>query len=188
MTAPRAKVGGIVLVVCLVLVAVITTVTPDSATDVRRRWDDVSVGQWGQTDQVSARVTRVQLTRSAATSYERVVSSEVTLVVVDYEASVRRELVYFSEVTLHTADDRDYEPRNEFGGMAPTQPGFTRRGSLVFEVPDARVAGSELRFDRDGAAFDVYSTAIRVDLGLSGPATPEPGPVPVANAVTEVTP
>ena len=55
-----------------------------------------------------------------------------------------------------------------------------------FEVPDSRGEGSTLLVDPDGAAFDVYSRAIRVDLGL-GAGGPAPGTERVADSVVEVT-
>lgn len=180
--------GGWVLVVCLALVALITTVTPNPATDVRRRWDHVQVGQWGQLDQTSARVTRVRLARSVVNQYDRRLGSEATFVVVDYEVAVRRQEMYFSAVTLHTVDERDYKPRSELPGLEPTSPGFTRRGSVVFEVPDDRLAGAQLRVDRDSQAFDVYASAVQVDLGLGRDPAIELGPVVVDPSVVGVTP
>lgn len=188
MTRRTSAGGGVVLSVCLVLVVLITALAPDPATDVRRRWDDVGIRQWGEMDRAEARATRVQLTRSTVNSYDRKLTSEVTFVIVDYEVRVIRERVSFTAVTLLTPDGRQYEPRTEFPGLNPTQPGFTRRGSLVFEVPDDRVAGSRLVIDRDKAGFDVYSAGIRIDLGLRRDAVVLGGPVPVVESVVEVTP
>lgn len=189
MTARRVRGGGgLVLWVCLVLVVVITALTPDPAEDVRRRWNDVTLGQWGQMDQTGARVTRVQLTRSTVNSYDRTIVSAVTFVVLDYEVRVSRKQMSFSAVTLATADGRQYTPRAEFPGLGATQPGFTRRGSLVFEVPDERVAGSRLVIDRDKAGFDVYSAGIRIDLDLRRKTAVGDGPIPVVESVVEVTP
>ena len=176
------------LLACLVVVTVVTVTAPDPATDVRRAWDDVTVGEWGQMDHASVRVERVQRTRTATTSSDRTLDSEATFVVVDYTAAVTGQTVRFSQVALHTRDDHDYEPRPEFDPIGSLQPGFTRHGSLVFEVPDSRVEGAVLVVDPDGAAFDVYSRAIRVDLELAKDLLPTPGSVTLATPVDEVTP
>lgn len=175
------------LVACLLIVAVVTVTGPDPATDVRRAWDDVTVGTWGEVEHASVRVDRVQTTRTATTPSDRDLDSDVTFVVVDYTASVTERTVRFSDVVLRTRDDHDYEPRPEFGVLSALQPGFTRRGTLVFEVPDARVEMVILVVDADDAAFDVYSRAIRVDLGL-GPERPFSPSVAVAESVVAVTP
>jgi len=180
--------GGWVLALCLVLVALITLVTPDPATDVRRRWNDVGVGQWDQGDEASVRVTRVRLTRSVVDENDRRLDSEATFVVLDFEVGVRQEQRTFTQITLHTRDDRAYEPRSEVAGIDPTAPGFSRRGSMVFEVPDDRVAGAELWVERDGQAFDVFAPAVRVDLGFQREPAVELGPVAVAQSVVQVTP
>lgn len=182
----RDRAGVVTLVVCLVVVAVVSVTAPDPATDARRAWDDVGVGTWGQMDDATLRVDRVRTTRSAVTASDRTLDSAATFVLVDYTTAVTGSKVLFSEVALGTRDDHAYEPRLEFGGTSPLQPGFTRKGTLVFEVPDGRVQGSTLLVDPDGAAFDVYSRAIRVDLGL-GAGGPAPGTERVADSVVEVT-
>lgn len=181
------RAGLLSLLACLAVVVAITVTAPDPAEDARRAWDDVAVGGWGHLDHVDVRVDRVQRTRVATTPYDRSVDSEATLVVVDYRAVVTGESMSFSEVFLQTRDGHEYEPRPEFPGSTPTQPGFTRRDTLVFEVPDARVAGARLVVDQDAAAFDVYGRAVRVDLGLSREET-RSVPVAVPEPVTEVTP
>ncbi len=186
----RAAGRGIgVLLVCLALVVLITTVTPDPATDVRRRWDDVSLGDWGEMDRASVRATEVRLTRSVVDERTDVLASEVTFVMVDVEARVRRQRMLFTGVSLRTADGHDYSPRTEFlsEGLGLTDPGFTRLATVVFEVPDDRVARARLVIDRDGAAFDVYAAAIRVDLGLTARTPVEPGPLPIIDALVQVT-
>lgn len=183
----RDRAGLLTLVVFLVVVALVSVTAPDPSTDARRSFDDVGVGAWGRMDRASVRVDGVGRTRTAVTASDRALDSAVTFVVVDYTASVVSETMRFTEVVLRTRDGQDYEPRSEFELIGSLQPGFTRRGSLVFEVPDDRVPGAVLVVDVDGAAFDVYSRAIRVDLGLTagGPST---ATITVASAVTEVTP
>ncbi|MET1007660.1 MAG: hypothetical protein ABWX96_19075 [Propionibacteriaceae bacterium] len=188
MTRSRST-GLVSLLICLALVVLITVLAPDPAAQARRRFDDVTIGQSGELRNAVVRATGVRLTRSVAKQYEGTFDSAATLVLVDVEADVRREQVYFSTVRLHTTDDHDYLPRSEFisQGLALTQPGFTRRGTLVFEVPPDRTVGARLIIDRDAAAFDVLAVAVRVDLGLTSTTPVLPGPLAVANSVLEVT-
>jgi len=190
MTRLSARSSGLLaLAVSLALVVLITMAAPDPAAQARRRYDDVGIGQPGELPNAVVTATAVRLTRSAAQAYGPAFSSAVTLVLVDVEAEVHGERMLFNEVRLHTTDDHDYLPRSEFisQGLGLTQPGFTRRGTLVFEVPPQRTPGATLVVDRDKAAFDVLSTAVRVDLGLTGSTPVPPGPLPVAPSVLEVT-
>ncbi|WP_375425202.1 hypothetical protein [uncultured Friedmanniella sp.] len=182
--------GLLALVGCLVLVVALTVATPDPAMDYRRRWDDVGVGEWGRLENATVRVTSVRLTGSVVKSYGDPLVSDATFVVVAVEARVTRAHVFFSDVTLSTRDGRQYEARQDTisSELSATDPGFTRVATEVFEVPDDRVAGAVLQVDHDAAAFDVYSRAVRVDLGL-GPDTPRlPGPLKVTDATVRVTP
>jgi hypothetical protein len=178
------------LLVCLGLVVLITVSAPDPAQDARRRWDDVGVGTWGEMDRARIRVSGVRLTHLVTDNYDQPFRSAATLVNVDVTAEVRGEQMRFSNVRLHTRDDHDYSPRGEFisSGLALTQPGFTRHGTLVFEVPANRAAGAQMMVDTDGAAFDVYSSAVRVDLELTDRSAVQPGPIPVPLSTLEVTP
>lgn len=179
--------GRLGLLACLVLAVVIAVAVPDPATDVRRRFSDAPVGEFATTDVVRARVTQVEVTRAAQGAYGDPWVSDQTLVVASVEAQVRQRVTQFSEVVLRTRDGHDYEPRTEFisGALGQTQPGFTRHAVLVFELPSDRVPGAELVIDADGAAFDFFAAAIRIDLGLSDPVTVAPGPVSVpASSVT----
>ena len=183
--------GLLALLACLALVVAITAQTPDPSTDYRRRWADVGIGSWGEVENASVRVTSVRLTRSAVQStYSDPLRTEVTFVVVTVEARVRQHQVYFDNLTLHTADDRDYEPRPDFiaAELAATPPGFTRAGTEVFEVPTARVPSAQLWFDADGAAFDVYALAVRVDLALDATTPVEPGPLQIEETTVRATP
>jgi hypothetical protein len=178
------------LLVCLALVVLITVSAPDPAEDARRRWDDVGVGAWGEMDRARVRVSQVRLAQSVTDNYDQLFGSAATLVIVDVTAEVRREQMRFSTVWLHTRDDHDYSPRGEFisNGLLLTQPGFTRHATLVFEVPADRTTGAELVVDTDGAAYDIYSRAVRVDLGLADGAAVQPGPIPVPLSTLEITP
>jgi len=193
-TAPRtgaraARQGGLGLLGCLALVVAVAVATPDPATDVRRRWDDVGVGQWGRLQDASVRATSVRLTRAVSRSYGDPLTSEATFVVVTLEAQVRTRQVRFDEVVLRTRDDREYEPRPDFtsAGLSGTQPGFTRNGTEVFEVPTDRLPGAVLEVDRDAAAFDVYAQAVRVDLALDEGTPVEPGPLRAEDSTLAVT-
>lgn len=182
--------GLLGLLGCLALAVLIAVVVPNPTTDVRRRYADAKVGELAATAVVAARVTQVRLARAAqAGESEDAWVSNQALVVVSVEASVRRQVTQFSKVSLRTRTGQDYEPRDEFivAGLGETQPGFTRLGTLVFEVPPDRVPGAELVIDADGASFDVYAEAVRIDLGLKAPVTLEPGPVPVPESTVRVT-
>ena len=181
--------GVLGLLACIALAVVIAVVVPDPTTDVRRRYEDVRVGELAATEEVGALVTRVQLTRSVQSEYGDPFISDQALVVVSVEASARQRVWQYNKVVLRTEDERNYEPRSEFigAGLAETQPGFTRSATLVFEVPPDRVPGARLVVDPDSASFDTYATALRVDLGLRAPVDLEPGPVKVLNTTVRVT-
>jgi hypothetical protein len=187
---PRRGAGLLTLTVCLLLVVLITVFAPDPAEQARRRYDDVGVGKPGELQNAVVRAFGVRLTRSVAKQYEGVFRSDATLVLVELAADVRGDQMHFTELRLHTTDGHDYEPRSEFisQGLTLTQPGFTRRGTLVFEVPPDRTPGATLVVDPDGAAFDVFAIAVRVDLGLTDHTPVVPGPLAVADSRLEVTP
>ncbi|GAA1847302.1 hypothetical protein ACFFOM_01675 [Microlunatus capsulatus] len=184
----RVRAGWATLLVCLLVVVLVSATAPDPAADVRRAHADVAVGQVGRLDHVEVLVERVRRSRSVTTATERQLDSGATLVLVDVRAAVRGESVAFRSVRLETRDGHRYEARPEVPALTTTQPGFTRVGTLVFEVPDARVAGARLVVDSEQGAYDVYSRAVRVDLALRTDGPPEPGPVSVTEPLLEVTP
>lgn len=169
----RALLG---LLGCLALAVALAVVTPDPSTDARRRWTDGVVAQWVTTPDVSVRVGSVQVVRSADPGYGEELTSAQALVVTPVEVAVRHRVVQLSHVYLRTADGHEYAPRSEFvsAGLTSTQPGFTRHGTLVFEVPPDRLAHAELVVDSDGGSLDVYADAVRVDLGLRDPVRVSP--------------
>ena len=173
MTRLRGVLG---LLGCLVLALTIAAVTPDPASDLRRRWSDAGVGGWAQTPDVRARVSSVAVVRSADRGYGEPFTSRESLLVAAVDASVRRQVVLFSHVYLLTADGHEYAPRPEFvsAGLGLTQPGFTRHATLVFEVPPDRLAQAALVLDADAASVDAYADAVRVDLGLRAPVRTSP--------------
>lgn len=184
----RDRAGWATLLVCLLVVVLVSATAPDPATDVRRARADVAIGEAGQVDHAEVVVERVRRARAVTTAYERRLDSAATFVLVDVRAAVTGESVAFRGVRLETRDGHRYAARPELPALTTTQPGFTRVGTLVFEVPDARVAGARLVVESDQGAYDVYSRAVRVDLALRADDPPEPGPVPVPEPALEVTP
>lgn len=175
--------GWLGLLGCLVVVALIAVLAPNPATDVRRQWADVGVGEVGSLRLYDAEVTRVRTSTSvAADRYGDPLTSDAVLVVVDLRLSVRVRVSNFEEISLLTADDQSFLPRPEFSAAEPTQtqPGFTRTGTVVFEVPADRLAGARLLVEPDSTAFVGYDRAVRVDLGL--------GPDPVLGAAVTLDP
>ena len=169
------------LALCLVVVALLVAIRPDPATDFRRSFSDVAIDQTGSLRAFDVTVTEVARAAEVPRSGEPFVS-EQALVIVTVEAAVRTTRTHFGGVALITADDHEYAPRPEFSQAEPqaTQPGFSVLGHYVFEVPPERLDGARLLVDPDGAEFDVYDAAVRVDLGLDAatPVTPRSGPLP----------
>lgn len=184
----RDRAGWATLLVCLLVVVLVSATAPDPATDVRREFDDVVVGEAGRVDHAEVLVERVRRSRAVTTAYERRLDSTATFVLVDVRAAVTEESVAFRGVRLETRDGYRYEARPEFPALTTIQPGFTRVGTLVFEVPDERVAGARLVVESDQGAYDVYSRAVRVDLALRTDDPPDPGPLAVPEPVLEASP
>lgn len=185
----RARSGWVALVVCVLLALVLTAVTPDPATNVRRDWVDGRVGQSVVEPDLTTTVQQVRLARSASRSYGDPFVSRQRLVLVRLAVDVRHRQRLFSRVTLLTTTGLSYEPRDEFvsQGLSTTQAGFTRTATLVFEVPPEHVPGSRLVIDADGGAFDFYTRATRVDLGLTAATAVDPGAVRVPDSTVRVT-
>ncbi|MBA8794535.1 hypothetical protein FHX74_002154 [Friedmanniella endophytica] len=185
----RARSGWVALVVCVLLALVLTAVTPDPATNVRRDWVDGRVGQSVVEPDLTTTVQQVRLARSASRSYGDPFVSRQRLVLVRLAVDVRHRQRLFSRVTLLTTTGLSYEPRDEFvsQGLSTTQAGFTRTATMVFEVPPEHVPGSRLVIDADGGAFDFYTRATRVDLGLTAATAIDPGAVRVPDSTVRVT-
>lgn len=185
----RARSGWVALVVCVLLALGLTAVTPDPATNVRRDWVDGRVGQSVVEPDLTTTVQQVRLARSASRSYGDPFVSRQRLVLVRLAVDVRHRQRLFSRVTLLTTTGLSYEPRDEFvsQGLSTTQAGFTRTATLVFEVPPEHVPGSRLVIDADGGAFDFYTRATRVDLGLTAATAVDPGAVRVPDSTVRVT-
>ncbi len=156
------------LLVCLAIVAVLVAIRPDPAEDARRAWVTVPIGMAASTRNAEIEVSRVQLTRSLL-RYDRPIGTDETFVLVTWSGAARTTRDLFGRVTLRTRDGSTYDPRPEFISAAPgsTQPGFTSRGTSVFEVATDRLGGAHFVVDGGGGEFDVYDRAVRVDLGLT---------------------
>ncbi len=180
--------GRWALLGCLLVVAVLVAVRPDPATDFRRRTVEIEVGQIGALRQFDITATQVRRATAVPVGSSSFVT-EQALVVVDLRAAVRRAPTSFTGLSLVTEDGAAYAVRPEFAsaGLTATQPGFTITSTVVFEVPTERLPGARLVIDPDGQEFDVFDTAVRIDLGLSArsPVAVITEPLPAAR--TEVT-
>lgn len=172
--------------VALALVAALTATAPDLTTPARQ-WVALGVGDTGTLRDFSLRVTEVEQASALEIRGEPLTTTAV-FVVVGMEADVLADPVSFSRVRLETRSGDRYKPRSEWvSGKPPqTQPGFTARGTWVFEVPADRVSGARLLVENEGREFDGFDRGLRVDLGLDG-AAPVAGTVRLADASTWVT-
>jgi hypothetical protein len=175
--------GGIAVLAALTLVA------PDFDYESRYTYDDVAVGETGRLREYDATVTAVRLVRSIARGEEASVT-EHAFVVVTIEAAVRTDGQSFGNMELRTRDGRRYDPRPEWvtAELKATQPGFSCRGTQVYEVPTRRLAGAVLVIGPDGGELTTFDGAVRVDLGLSGREPIEPGPLALPEDTTWATP
>lgn len=178
-TRHRSRGGG-ALLLCLAVVALLVAIRPDPVEDARRAWVTVPIGVAASTRNAEVEVVQVQLTRSLL-RYDQPIGTDQTFVLVTWRGSVADTPDGFRRVTLRTRDGSAYDPRPEFISAAPgtTQPGFTSRGTSVFEVATDRVSGARFVVDGGGGEFDVYDRAVRVDLGLTAD-------TPVENQVAEL--
>jgi hypothetical protein len=143
------------------------------------------VGEPGRLREYDATVTASGLVRSIA-QYEEAIVTEHAFVVVTIEATVRTDGQSFGNMELRTRDGRRYEPRPEWATpqLPPTQPGFTSRGTQVYEVPTHRLRGAVLIIGPDEGETTTFDAAVRVDLGLSGRESVEPGPIVLPEGIT----
>ena len=175
------------LALCLVVVALLVAIRPDPATDFRRSYSDVGVNR---PDGSGPSTWRYQRARVAAVPRDgSAFVSEQALIIVTVEASVRTTRTFFGAIALITADGHVVRAEAGIRRAEPsiTQPGFTTAGSLVFELPPSRLAGARLLVDPDGAEFDVYDAAVRVDLGLTRATPADVLDDPLPDASTWVT-
>lgn len=131
------------LTVCLVLVAVLTFVGQQDGPGVT--YTDRAVDGWARSPSLEARVTTVVLTRTLIGASGATMSTPARFVVIGVELRVHgyRQSV---PAALHTLDGHTYGARTEgiVPGLPATNPGFTSFGTVVFEVPNERIAGSTL--------------------------------------------
>lgn len=185
MSAQRA--GGLrALAGALGLVALMTLTAPDL--DVApRQWVDLTVGEKGTIRDLALTVTSVE-TSTSLTVRDTELTSTGVFVVVGVVSDALVDPVTFQRIQLETRADDRYEPRSEWISAQPplTQPGFTVRGTWVFEIPSDGVRGSRLLVENDPREFDGYDRGLRIDLGLDGSA-PKPGALQPSDSSTWVT-
>lgn len=168
---PRGDPGGVAaLAVCLLLVAALSVgLHRLPATPVA--WVDAGVAELAQARRYDAEVRRVRVAtavRRAATGDDPRQTAH-RYVAVDLTVHVKLTRATFGKLALVTHDERSYEPRLEFGVLESCSPGFTAFSPVVFEVPADRVRGAVLVLGPETGSYQVYDTAIRFDLGLTGP-------------------
>ncbi len=193
-TGANATIATVVsMVACLAAVALISLVTPVFGAESRYVYDRVRLGERGELREFDATATGVRLTRSID-KYGDPLTTDHVYVVVTVEADVRTDTQYFTHLELRTGDGHRYDPRPEWSTAAPpiTQPGFSARGDVVFEVPAGRVADARLFIGPLGGEVTRYDAAVLVDLGLVdrglGKDVPiEPGPLTLADGTVWVT-
>lgn len=172
--------------VALALVAVLSATAPD-LTVPPRQWVPLAAGEQGTLRDFTLQVTQVRQASAVDVRGEPLTTTAV-FVVVGVEADVLRAPVNFTSVALQTRSGDRYDPRPEWVTARPpmTQPGFTVRGTWVFEVPPARLIGARLLVENDPREFDGYDRGLRIDLGLAA-AAPSGETVRLTDASTRVT-
>ena len=185
MTTERTR-GVRALAGALGLVALMTLTAPDFD-DAPRQWVDLTVGEKGTIRDIALTVTSVE-TSGSLTVRDTELTSTGVFVVVDVVADALVDPVSFQRVQLETLADDRYDPRSEWISAQPplTQPGFTVRGTWVFEIPSEGARGARLLVETEPREFDGYDRALRVDLGLDG-SPPKPGALEPRDASTWVT-
>lgn len=131
------------LAACLVLVAVLTFVGKQDGPGIA--YTDRAIDGWARSPSLEVRVTTVVVTRTLIGGSGATMSTPARFVVIGVELRVHgyRQSV---PAQLHTLDGHVYGARSEgiVPGLPATNPGFTGLGTVVFEVPNERVAGSTL--------------------------------------------
>jgi hypothetical protein len=163
-----------------------TLTAPDLSTP-PRQWVEVTVGEKGAIRDIALTVTSVETTASLTVRDTELTSTGV-FVVVGVVADSLVDPVSFQRVQLETRAGDRYDPRSEWISAQPplTQPGFTTRGTWVFEIPSDGARGARLLVETEPREFDGYDRALRVDLGLDGSA-PKPGALQPPDSSTWVT-
>ena len=176
----RALAGALGLVVLMTLTAPDLDVAP-------RQWVDLTVGEKGTIRDIALTVTSVE-TSGSLTVRDTELTSTGVFVVVHVVADALVDPVSFQRVQLEIPADERYDPRSEWISAQPplTQPGFTVRGTWVFEIPSDGARGAQLLVESEPREFDGYDRGLRVDLGLDGSA-PSPGALQPRDSSTWVT-
>lgn len=180
--------GLLPLLICLALVAALSTLASDDGYENRYAVREVAVGQTGSLREFDVRVSRVALAGSIDRPSQPVATEHV-FVVITLEADVRLRQQGFWNIELHTADGRIYKRRPEWStpDLKLTQPGFSARGTQVYELPVERVTGAALLVGPTFGEVTHYDGAVRIDLGLSSEAVGTPGTVKLPEATQWVT-
>lgn len=181
---PALEAAGAVAVLAAVAVA-----APEFGYESRYGYVDVAVGETGRLREYDATVTDVRLVRRLP-RYEGELVTEHAFVLVTLEAAARTDGQNLRNIELVTAADVRYDPRPEgFAAALPiTQPGFTSRGTLVYEVPREALAGAVLIVGPDQGETTSFDRAVRVRLDLDEQTPVEPGAVELTDATTRVSP
>ena len=185
--SPERTRGLRALAGALGLVALMTLTAPDL--DVApRQWVDLTVGEKGTIRDIALTVTSVE-TSGSLTVRDTELTSTGVFVVVGVVADALVDPVSFQRVQLETRAGDRYDPRSEWISAQPplTQPGFTVRGTWVFEIPSDGARGARLLVECEPREFDGYDRGLRVDLGLDG-SGPRPGALQPRDSSTWVTP
>jgi hypothetical protein len=180
--------SALILLACLAVVAGLAAMHPDSDGELTYYVRRVEMNERGALREYDVTATDVRLT-SAIGGTDSTVWSEHVFVVVELQAVVRLDSQGFQNFVLRSRDGRSYQPRPEWTGHEPpaTAPGFTSRGSQVFEVPRHRLAGAVLFVGPDVGEVTRYDAAVEVDLGLTGEELIESSPVALRQPATSVT-
>ena len=166
----------------------LSTLAPDDSYENRYAVREVAVGETGRLREFDVRVGRVELAKAVMSSSGPITTAHV-FVVITLEADVRWRQQGFWNIEVHTMDGRSYDRRPEWStpDIKVTQPGFSARGTQVYELPVDRVAGAVLQVGPSFGEVTHFESAVRVDLGLSPGGARAAGAVQLPEATQWVT-
>lgn len=144
------------LLACLLVVAVLNGLRPDSLSPARSF--DAGPDGWAHAPSASGRVLQVELTNRIVRSTGREVTTQATFVVVRVEVAVRNRVLGLGTVMLKTADGYTYRQLLDLGleSLPLTQAGFTSVGYAAFELPRERVLGATLIISAQSDLLVIY--------------------------------
>lgn len=157
-TGPRV----FAFLICLVLVGLIGMVSRDGSTVTR--WYSGAVGATISTPDYDLRVLDVQVSQRVAFDDEES-TTEGVYVVVEWEAAIKRQSASFKPVRLMAGDGTAFEQRDEFlsrTGLPRTDPGFTARGTSVFQTWPEQLDGAALTVERSQGVLFTHGAGVRV--------------------------